>query len=581
MTDEKIIIYQVLPRLFSNMCNSCVPNGSYARNGAGKLNHFTPKVLQEIKKLGANYIWYTGVIEHATKTDYSKYGIEPDNKYVVKGEAGSPYAIKDYYDIDPDLAEEPLSRMQEFEALVARTHEAGLKVVLDFVPNHVARRYHSDVAPEGVEDLGAHDNKEMHFSPSNNFYYIPRQAFTPQFYIGDGDDRYFEYPAKATGNDCFGAFPNEYDWYETVKLNYGVDYTGGHRCCFDPIPDTWYKMLDILLFWCEKGVDAFRCDMAHMVPVEFWNFAISRVKESYPAVLFIAEIYDLALYRIYIEKGKFDYLYDKVGLYDKLKGILCYQISAAQLTYCWQAVEGIGGNMLNFLENHDEQRFASDQFAGDAFKAIPALVVSSMMSTGPMMIYFGQELGEKADDAEGFSGRDGRTTIFDYWSVPTVRQWYDWGKCSVTKLTNKQKKLRNLYKTILNIARKEPAIVRGTFFDLMYVNGENRRFNPHRQYAFLRKYGNELLVIAVNFDNRPVTLGINIPQHAFDYMKIYPGEYDAAELIAGDAASKTLSPHAPFVCSLSEYGAAVWKIKLKNFSLRDTEKIKKYKNILK
>ena len=566
MSDEKIVIYQVLPRLFSNMCDTCVPNGTYVQNGAGKLNHFTSKVLREIKKLGANYIWYTGVIEHATKTDYSKYGIRKDNKYVVKGEAGSPYAIKDYYDIDPDLAEEPSTRMQEFEALVTRTHEVGLKVVLDFVPNHVARQYHSDTAPEGVDDLGAHDNKEMHFSPSNNFYYIPRQAFTPQFYIGEGEDRYFEYPAKATGNDCFGAFPGEYDWYETVKLNYGVDYTGGGRCHFDPIPDTWYKMLDILLFWCGKGADAFRCDMAHMVPVEFWNWAISKVKENYPSVIFIAEIYDQALYRVYIEKGKFDYLYDKVGLYDKLRGVLCHQVSAAQLTYCWQSVDGIGGKMLNFLENHDEQRFASDQFAGDADKVLPALVVSSMMNTGPMMIYFGQELGERAEDAEGFSGKDGRTTIFDYWSVTTVRQWYDSGRCSVSKLSAKQKKLRNLYKTVLNISRLESAIVRGDFFDLMYVNGENPSFNPHRQYAFLRKYGNELLVIVVNFDDRQANVKINIPDHAFETMKIVSGKYEALELIGGDKEMKELSPEIPFACALSGYGAAVWKIELKNFS---------------
>lgn len=571
MADEKIIIYQVLPRLFSNMCDTCVPHGTYARNGAGKLNHFTPRVLREIKKLGANYIWYTGVIEHATKTDYSRYGITPDNKYVVKGEAGSPYAIKDYYDIDPDLVEDPRRRMQEFEALVERTHEAGLKVVLDFVPNHVARQYHSDSAPEGVEDLGAHDNKEMHFSPSNNFYYIPRQAFTPQFYIGEGDDRYFEYPAKATGNDCFGAFPGECDWYETVKLNYGVDYMGGHRLCFDPIPDTWYKMLDILFFWCGKGIDAFRCDMAHMVPVEFWNWAISKVKDSYPSVLFIAEIYDVPLYRVYIERGRFDYLYDKVGLYDKLKGVLCHQVSAAQLTYCWQTVDGIGGHMLNFLENHDEQRFASDYFAGDADKVLPALVVATMMNTGPMMIYFGQELGERAEDAEGFSGRDGRTTIFDYWSVPTVRQWYDGGRCSAAKLTARQKRLRNLYKTVLNIGRSEPAVVHGDFFDLMYVNGENPRFNPHRQFAFLRKHAHELLVIIVNFDSRPAAVEVNIPPHAFDFMGITPGEYAATDLISGDKTEKTVSPETPFVSELTAYGAVVWKIALK----KSQEKSKK------
>ena len=351
-----------------------------------------------------------------------------------------------------------------------------------------------------------------------------------------------------------------------MKLNYGVDYTGGGRCHFDPIPDTWYKMLDILLFWCGKGVDAFRCDMAHMVPVEFWNWAISKVKGNYPSVIFIAEIYDQALYRVYIEKGKFDYLYDKVGLYDKLRGVLCHQVSAAQLTYCWQSVDGIGGKMLNFLENHDEQRFASDQFAGDADKVLPALVVSSMMNTGPMMIYFGQELGERAEDAEGFSGKDGRTTIFDYWSVPTVREWYDSGRCSVSKLSAKQKKLRNLYKTVLNISRLEPAVVHGDFFDLMYVNGENPSFNPHRQYAFLRKYGNELLVIVVNFDDRQANVKINIPDHAFETMKIVSGKYEALELIGGDKEMKELSPEIPFVCALSGYGAAVWKIELKNFS---------------
>ncbi len=572
MTDEKLVIYQVLPHLFSNMCDTCVPHGTYAQNGSGKLNDFTPKVLREIKKLGANYIWYTGVIEHATKTDYSKYGIRPDNKYVVKGESGSPYAIKDYYDINPDLAVDPAARMQEFEALVARTHEAGLKVILDFVPNHVSRQYHSDAAPAGVEDLGAHDNKEMHFSPENNFYYIPRQAFSPQFYIGDGESGYFEYPAKATGNDCFGAFPGEFDWYETVKLNYGVDYLGGHRCCFDPVPDTWYKMLDILLYWCGKGADAFRCDMVHMVPVEFWNWAITRVKDKYPSMIFIAEIYEPALYRPYIEVGKFDYLYDKVGLYDKLRAIMCHNVSAAQLSYCWQSVDGIGGHMLNFLENHDEQRVASPQFLDDADQALPALVVSATMSTGPMMVYFGQELGEKAEDAEGYSGRDGRTTIFDYWSVPTVRRWYDGGRCSVAKLTAEEKRLRNNYKTVLNLCRQERAVVQGDFFDLMYVNGENPRFNPHRQYAYLRKYDNELLVIVANFDNRPVEIQVNIPELALNMMQLTPGEYEAKELLSGVQEIKTLSHEGPFETAIPENGAVVWKFVFKKKSKRISKK---------
>ena len=568
MSDEnKLIIYQVFTRLFGNNNNHCINNGSITENGCGKMADFTAKALGEIKKLGVTHIWYTGIIEHATQTDYRRYNIQPDHPAIVKGKAGSPYAIKDYYDVDPDLAKDVPERMREFENLVQRTHRSGLKVIIDFVPNHVARQYHSDMQPDGTSQLGVNDDANYAFSPYNNFYYIPQSELHGQFDMqGTAGEPYKEFPAKATGNNRFDAYPNINDWYETVKLNYGVDYTGGGRCHFDPIPDTWYKMLDILLFWCGKGADAFRCDMAHMVPVEFWNWAISKVKENYPSVIFIAEIYDQALYRVYIEKGKFDYLYDKVGLYDKLRGVLCHQVSAAQLTYCWQSVDGIGGKMLNFLENHDEQRFASDQFAGDADKVLPALVVSSMMNTGPMMIYFGQELGERAEDAEGFSGKDGRTTIFDYWSVTTVRQWYDSGRCSVSKLSAKQKKLRNLYKTVLNISRLESAIVRGDFFDLMYVNGENPSFNPHRQYAFLRKYGNELLVIVVNFDDRQANVKINIPDHAFETMKIVSGKYEALELIGGDKEMKELSPEIPFACALSGYGAAVWKIELKNFS---------------
>lgn len=570
--ESKIVIYQVLPRLFSNMTADCVPNGTLARNGVGKMNDFTPKVLREIKQLGVTHVWYTGLLEHATKTDYTAYGIRRDNPYVVKGEAGSPYAVKDYYDIDPDLAVDVTRRKEEFEELLARTHDAGLKVLMDFIPNQVARQYHSDAKPEYVSDLGEHDDKEKFFSPQNNFYYIPRQLFSPHVYLGEGEDAYYEFPAKVTGNDCFHAYPGENDWYETVKLNYGVDFFGGISCHFDPVPDTWHKMLEILLYWSEKGVDGFRCDMAHMVPVEFWNWAITRVKERFPQVIFIAEIYDQALYRSYIQVGKFDYLYDKVGLYDKLRSVVCHNVSAAQITYCWQAVDGINDKMLYFLENHDEQRIASRQFAGDPFKAIPALIVSATMHTGPLMIYFGQELGEPAADAEGFSGLDGRTTIFDYWSVPTVRQWYNGGTCSVARLSPAQKTLRNTYKKILTVVNREPAIARGGFFDLMYVNCDTPLFAPHTQYAYLRYDGDDLLLIVVNFDNKPATVGVNIPRHAFDHIGIEPGMREWKELLAGYNISKELSPEKPFVCDVPAWGAAILKTTVKKSSQKRNKK---------
>ncbi len=559
---EKIVIYQVLPRLFSNTCEHCIPFGSIEQNGVGKLNHFTPQVLSEIKLLGITHIWYTGVIEHATQTNYSEYGIRPNNPYVVKGKAGSPYAISDYYDIAPDLAEDVPNRMQEYEALVSRTHDAGMKVIMDFVPNHVAREYYSDAMPDAAEQLGARDDKEKQFDPQNNFYYIPRQRFSPRFFIGQNTtNEYNEFPARATGNDRFDAYPENHDWYETVKLNYGVDYLDWRKQHFFPIPNTWYKMRDILLFWCSKGVDGFRCDMVHMVPVEFWHWAIAQIKREYPHIIFIAEIYDPSLYRSYIEYGQFDYLYDKVGLYDKLREIECYDVSAAQLSYCWQSLDGLSGNMLNFLENHDEQRFASLQYAGEASRVLPSLVVSATMSTAPMMIYFGQELGERALDAEGFSGRDGRTTIFDYWSVPTVRAWYNNGKCNTENLTPEQCSLREMYKQILTLCNTEQAIAQGNFFDLMYVNFDNGEFDPHCHYAYLRYTNDEILLIAVNFGTQTRDIAINIPQLALDMMGVDSAAYEATELLSGAKASKYLHRAIPFTTSVDAKGAVIWKIK--------------------
>lgn len=561
----KPVIYQIFTRLFGNSNEAPVPDGTIEQNGCGKLNDISSEVLAQIADLGVTHVWYTGVIEHATTTDYSRFGIPACDRHVVKGRAGSPYAITDYYDIAPDLAVDVPNRMAEFDALVARTHKAGMKVVIDFVPNHVARQYHSDSRPIGVDDLGHGDDNSKYFAPDNNFYYIPRQRFSPEVDMGSGDDAYVEFPAKVSGNDCFTAFPGRFDWYDTVKLNYGRDYGDGSTH-FDPIPDTWIKMLNILRFWASRGVDAFRCDMVHMVPLEFWHWAIAEVRRHYPYIKFIAEIYEPALYRDFISVGGFDFLYDKVGLYDTLRGVLCSNYSAATITNCWQTVEGIGSHMLNFLENHDEQRFGSKFFAGDPSKIAAPFVVSTMISSGPVMIYAGQELGEQAVDAEGYSGHDGRTTIFDYWSIPTLRRWLNGGNPGNARLTPAEQQLRAFYAKVLNLCNSEPAIREGAFFDLMYVNYENPTVDPHRHYMFLRSHGDETLVIAANFDSEPHTLQINIPEHAFELLGLPHGSCVAEELLTSDKMQKTFAPDAPFAVSLAPYGAAVWRVSHKNLT---------------
>ena len=517
---SKLSIYQVLPRLFGNENTTNKQNGTIEENGCGKFNYFTPKALQEIKSLGITHVWYTGIIEHATQTDYSAYGIRKDHHGVVKGKAGSAYAIKDYYDVDPDLAENVENRMGEFEDLVKRTHEAGMKVVIDFVPNHVAREYHSDAKPAGVVDLGQNDHAQWAFSPLNNFYYLPNQAFLPQFYVKG----YNEFPAKATGNDQFTASPTQHDWYETVKLNYGVNYVEGHQKQFDPIPDTWFKMRDILLFWASKKIDAFRCDMAEMVPVEFWGWVIPQVKAKYPDNLFIAEVYNPSEYRNYIFQGKFDYLYDKVGMYEMLRNVTSRNYPVCDITNTWQALGGIENRMLNFLENHDEQRIGSGFFSGNGMYAQPAMIVAATLTQAPVMIYFGQELGELGMDSEGFSGLDGRTTIFDYWGVKTVQNWTNNGAFDGGKLTDEQKELRAFYQKLLNITLNEKAITDGVMFDLEFANFDNPKFNTHEQYAYFRKHENELLLFVLNFDDKHLDTEVCFPPEAFQYLGLKEGD---------------------------------------------------------
>jgi glycosidase len=513
-----------MTRLFCNTKEGIVKNGDLAQNGTGKMSFFTDKALKSIKKIGVTHIWYTGIIEHATCEKYDDYNIVSQNPYIVKGRAGSPYAITDYYDVNPYLADDVTKRIEEFEDLVKRTHKNKLKVIIDFVPNHVARQYKSDVYPD--RDFGINDDTSLSFSPNNDFYYIPNEPLHLSEGIGsvlEGEtvDRYEEYPAKATGNDQFHAYPSKDDWYETVKLNYGVDYLNGGAKHFDTPPPLWDKMVDILNYWCSKGVDGIRCDMAEMVPVEFWEYAIGKVKKNYPDIIFIAEVYNPAQYHNYIKIGGFDYLYDKVGLYDSLRNIICNNHSAQEITHCWQKLGGIDDNMLSFLENHDEQRVASRFFATNPQYAIPAMVVSATINRGAIMIYFGQEFGEPALGESGYSGDDGRTTIFDFYNVPEFNKWCNDEKFNTTKLSKEQKQLYKEYSKILSLSIKNKAVSEGGFYDLMWVNNFNGGPDTRYIYSYLRYYKNEILLFVVNFNKiEKQNFKLKIPEDALGLMGV-------------------------------------------------------------
>ncbi|MFY7788458.1 MAG: alpha-amylase family protein [Thermoflexibacteraceae bacterium] len=537
--DHKLIVYQIFTRLFGNKKTNNKKYGTIEENGVGKFNDITDTALVELKKMGITHVWYTGVLEHATMTNYTRFGIPLDDADVVKGRAGSPYAIKDYYDVCPDFAEDVPNRMKEFEALLKRTHDNGLKVIIDFVPNHVARKYKSDAKPAGIKDFGEEDNKNVAFSPQNNFYYILNSKFVvPKEYkaLGDikvptKDGMFAEAPAKATGNDVFSATPSVNDWFETVKLNYGVDYANGMKGYFEPVPNTWQKMYEILDFWAGKGVDAFRCDMAQMVPVEFWGWVIPKVQAKYPKVFFIAEIYEAHRYRDYIEKGKFTYLYDKVGLYDTIRHLIEGRLqSTDSITQCWRYLTGINKNMIRFLENHDEQRIGSEYFGRNGSAAKAGMVVSATIWSSPVMIYFGQEVGEKGDDEEGFAGNDGRTTIFDYWGVKAHQAWMNNGKFDGGQLSPEQKNLRQFYSTLLNLCNQSEAIRKGELYNLHFFNTEHSARYSNKLYSYLRFTNNQKVVVVANFDVKPVSATLKVPANAFQLMGL-SGVLTATDLL--------------------------------------------------
>lgn len=544
--DHKLIVYQLLPRYFTNTNTTNKFYGSKEENGVGKFNDINEKALLELKKLGVSHVWYTGIIEHATMTDYTVYGIKMDDPDVVKGKAGSPYAIKDYYDVDPDLAVDVNNRMAEFEQLVKRTHQQGLKVIIDFIPNHVARSYHSDVKPADVIDLGAQDDRSQAYLPSNDFYYLPGKSFivpegtnagAPEFKHPLKDGKFDETPAKVTGNNIFSEKPGIDDWYETMKLNYGWDLQNGNKAYFEPIPPVWLKMKDIMSFWVNKGVDGFRCDVAQFVPVEFWHWLIPELKKINPKLIFIAEAYDASQYVKYISYGGFDYMYDKVGLYDSLKKLIKNE-TAGDVKEISNLVKeqagGLSNHMLRFLENHDEERIASKGFAGDPRLAIPAMVITATLSSGPVMMYYGQEVGEQGAGVEGFGGEDNRTTIFDYWGNPQHQRWLNEGKFDGGKLSAEQKSLRTFYHQLLNITAQNRAIREGEMIEIQAPALLNSK-----QYAYIRYTDDQRLLVLANFDReKTIDARIQLPESLLKKLKTKQKSLTITDLMTGKSTKK-------------------------------------------
>lgn len=588
---DKVVIYQVFTRLFGNPDTSARPWGTIEENGVGKLGDFTDTALAAIRDLGITHIWFTGIPHHALIRDYTKFGISNDDPDVVKGRAGSPYAVKDYYNVNPDLADDPSKRLQEFRMLVDRTHRHGMKVIIDIVPNHVARKYESLAKPDSVLDFGVGDDTSVVYHRDNSFYYIPSERFRVPDLPAElkplggeahplSDGKFEESPAKWTGNGSRLAQPKADDWYETVKLNYGVSPEGvkefdtlptvlaeqGHEAhhafwAGKKVPATWKKFRDIAWFWLEQGVDGFRFDMAEMVPVEFWSYLNSAIKSRNPGAILVAEIYNPAQYRNYIRLGKMDYLYDKVEFYDSLRHIIEGRGSTDHLVAVQEGMKDIEHHMLHFLENHDEQRIASTGFAGNAEKAKPALVVSALISSSPLLVYFGQELGEAGEGDAGF-GNPTRTSIFDYTAVPSIQRWRNGGKFDGGQLRAEEKELRRFYRNLLRFTQQSPAVM-GQYQEIHRFNRDKNPQYSDKLFAFARWQDQEHLLVAVNFGQYQDFNGeLLVPAELLRQWALPDGSYHLQEVLTGnkDASLEVKNGQGTIRCRIASLGSLVYKL---------------------
>ncbi len=541
-------------RHFGNTCETPTADGTIAENGCGKFDDINDAALAAIKDLGITHIWLTGVLEQASSTAYPDR--PADNPLLVKGKAGSPYAIRDYFDVCPDYAVDPARRLDEFRALLARMKRHRLKAVIDFVPNHVARSYSSDIRPD--LSFGKDDDTSSFFDINNNFYYLGalHQGGGPPLRLPTEQGPQ-PYPpessfGRVTGNNVISWTPSIHDWFETIKLNYGHNFTvGPPRDDLHPLPppdaaakdtpDTWQKMDAILAYWQEMGVDGFRVDMAHMIPMAYWAWQTRRCKKRDAGTFFMAEAYDNDPSKLtdgnVLEEllaAGFDAVYDD-PTYDIIKHTVEGGKWANDIDSTANPFSPLFHRSLRYAENHDEVRLASaGNWAGCGGEiGIPVSAILFGLGRGPIMLYNGQETGEPADGAEGFSGDDGRSSIFDYGSLPTLVPWVNNHRYDGARLTPAQKNLRAYYARLLKLCA-QPAFAHGDFYGLNHANRDNARYGrlPHEHtsghwlHSFLRRdpSSGQAFLVVVNLHPSETLEDVHI-QIPDDAVKWLGGKY--------------------------------------------------------
>ncbi|MFP4605470.1 MAG: alpha-amylase family glycosyl hydrolase [Bacteroidales bacterium] len=351
--------------------------------------------------------------------------IHPIGEKNKKGELGSYYSVKDYMDVNPEFG-----TMEDFKAVVDEAHEMGMYVILDWVANHTAW-----------------DN--------------PLTKEHPDWYTKD-----------STGNFQ----PPEEDWSDVIELDYSV-------------PEMRNYMIDALKFWVEEAdIDGYRCDVAGMVPVQFWNRSREAL-DSIKPVFMLAEANEPILH-----KKAFDMTY-AWDLHFLMNEIAQGKKNANDLNKKLKKEKDKypkNGYRMMFTSNHDENSWKGTVYErlGDG---VETFAVLSHTLPGMPLIYSGQE-----------ACMDKQLEFFE-------KDPIEWKECNMTEL----------YKSLNKLKKENKALWNGE------AGGEYQRIKTtdnKNVFAFIREKDDDKVFVVANLTDKPIDFRLKSEEYFGEYKEYFSEE---------------------------------------------------------
>jgi glycosidase len=350
--------------------------------------------------------------------------IHPIGEKNRKGSLGSYYSVRDYTAVNPEFGS-----LEDFRKLVDLVHAQGMYAIIDWVPNHTA-----------WDHVWTFEH--------------------PEYYVKDED----------------GGFVSPFDWTDVIQLDYDNQ-------------EMRKDMIASMKYWLtDTGIDGFRCDVAHMVPVDFWD-QVRPALEAIKPVFLLAESD-----QYFLQENAFDATYGW-PFHHLMNDIASGRKTANAISYHFSKIDSLfpeGAIIMQFTSNHDENSWngtVRERLDG----GVKTFAVLAATVPGMPLIYSGQE-----------AGLDKRLQFFE-------KDPIDW----------KEHEMFSFYRTLLSLKKRNTALWNGSSGGSLtrITSTDNKSV-----YAFLREKGNDRVLVILNLTGQPVTVRLRGRKHAGSYTDVFSGE---------------------------------------------------------